>query len=134
MNPRIETPERVKTSSGIAAALILTVVLAGTALATPVTFNLNYETSGPGTAAGTFTVDDSLLAPDIYTMDLADLLCFEITITVPGVPVQTFTKADLAYWTFDTNASGGFEDVNFSMSCDSREFIVGRYQPLWLEF
>jgi len=136
MNHLSEPRERVKISLGVAAALILTVVLTGTALATPVTFNLNYTLEGgSGAAVGTFTVDSSLLVPDVNTMDLADLLCFNLTVTVPGAPTQTFTKADLSYWFFVTDSSANIENVNFFMEeCGSRDFYIWGYSMLMLAF
>ena len=129
MNPPIETRKGVTISLWVAAVLFASLCVAGTALATPVTFNLNYGTPGAGTAAGTFTVDSSLLVPDVETHDLANLLCFNLTITVPGVPTQTFTKADLDDWYFRTHPdTGAITAATFGMDpirrCPGYAFII----------
>jgi len=114
MNHLAEGRARVRASLWVAVALFLCLGVTGAALAEPVTFNLNYETlDGTGTAVGTFTVDSSLLIPDVSTRDLADLLCFQLIITVPEIRRQTFTKADVQTWIFETDPSGAFLNVNF---------------------
>ena len=125
MNPPIETRERVRMPLWVAVALFLCLGVTGAALAEPVTFNLNYDTvEGSGTAFGTFTVDSSLLGPNVETEDLADLLCFQLIITVPGIPVQTFTKADIDGWIFETDGSGAILNVNFNGDSSSGDFFI----------
>ena len=128
MNPPVVTPRKVRISLVLGGLLLFSAGLASTALATPVTFNLNYQTPGAGAAVGTFMVDSSLLVPNVdigETDGLDDLLCFNLTVTVPGVPTQTFTKADLDYWYFKTDGSGDIQDVNFFMTeCGSRDFFI----------
>jgi hypothetical protein len=99
--------------------LILVAGSAGMALAAPVTFNLNYtRVLGDGTAVGTFTVDDSLLAPGTTTTSLSQLLCFNLTITgIPGRDPFYFSQADLSSWILTIDASGTIENVNFYMDC-----------------
>jgi len=138
MNHLAENRTRVTVSLCAAVALLLSLGITGAAMATPVTFNLNYETvGGAGTAVGTFTVDDTLLRPnvDIRSEDgLADLLCFQLTVSVPGAGTFIFTKADLYGWAFQTDAFGDFEDANFFMNCGSRQFIVDGFTYFSLGF
>lgn len=101
----------------LAAGVLVVVGTAGTAMAAPVTFTLNYQTvSGAGTAAGTFTVDDSLLVPDMTAEGVGYLLCATITVTVPGIPVQTYHRWNFNDFYFTTDASGEIIDVNFFMN------------------
>jgi len=125
MNPPIETRKGVRISLWVAVALFLCLGVTGAALAEPVTFDLKYQLEeGTGTAVGTFTVDSSLLAPNVETEDLADLLCFQLIITVPGIPVQTFTKADIDGWIFETDGSGAILNVNFDGDSSSGDFFI----------
>ena len=133
MNPPIGTRNTVRTLLPVAAVMILVLGVAGAALAAPVTFNLNYTTTyGEGTAVGTFTVDDSLLVADVETEDLADLLCLNLTVTIPGAPIQVFTKADLTRWYFSTNASAVIRAATFGMDegrCSTRDYIIQDLDP-----
>lgn len=119
------------------AVLLLLVGAVGVASAAPVTFNLNYVAiEGTGTAVGTFTIDDSLLAPDTQVDGLEYLLCFQVTIDVPGIPVQTFTRADLDGFVFNIGEGGVIYDVNFFMEgpCPIGQFLIDGVEPLWLGF
>ena len=55
-------------------------------------------------ATGTAVVDSSLLAPNIFTDDLNDLVSVSITFTglTASPSSTTFTKDDLAFWVFST--------------------------------
>jgi len=118
----------------IAAVAILTLAASGVALAAPVTFDLQYATTmGSATAVGTFTIDDSLLVPNVHIESedgLDDLLCFNITVTLPtGLPVA-FTKADLDGWSFWTDASAVITDANFFMEeCGSQSYRINGTEP-----
>ncbi len=137
MKPGIETRKGRTLAARRAGFVFLMLGVAGAALAAPVTFNLNYTTlSGAATAVGTFAVDSSLLAPNVFIGSddgLDDLLCFNLTVTLPtGLPL-TFTQADLDGWTFSTDASANFLDVNFFMNaCGSYSYIVDGRAPFGL--
>ena len=94
---------------------------ATSALAAPYTFTFNYRTiSGIGTATGTATFDDSLLAPNTninFSCDLSALSSLDLHITgLPSSPSSTsFTKANLIAWKFNTDATGKITDLNFFM-------------------
>jgi|GEM_PF-5614495 len=103
------------------AGIILALGISGSALASPVTFNLNYSTvSGTGTATGTFTIDSSNLGPNVTLggfADLSGLISFQLTVS--GLPTSpsstTFAAADLDAWIYSTGPSGNLTDVNFFM-------------------
>jgi len=138
MKPPIKTRKGVTISLLVAAVLFASLSVAGTALATPVTFNLNYTTGDAATAVGTFSVDSSLLVPNVIIESedgLGDLLCFNLTVTIPTGLTLTFTKVDLDGWAFVTDAGGNFTDVNFFMDsarCASRTFRINGEAPLVL--
>jgi hypothetical protein len=122
----------------VAAIALCLCASAGVATADPVTFNLNYAViQGTGSADGTFTIDNSLLGPSMSSSSLKDLLCFSVTVCVPGIPCKTFTKADLSSWTFATNASGVIRDANFFMdrpSCTAGHYQINGVEELQLGF
>ena len=62
-------------------------------------------------------MDSSLLAPNIFTDDLNDLVSVSITFTglTASPSSTTFTKDDLAFWVFSTEFSGEIFDMNFFM-------------------
>jgi hypothetical protein len=105
--------------SRVGVAVAAVTALAGLATAAPVTLNLNYTTTiGTGTAVGTFTIDDSLLAPNSSTSNLSDLISLNLAITgLSTSPSSTiFTKSDLDGWDWNTDAGGVITDVNFFMN------------------
>lgn len=103
---------------GVSACLMLT---AASLSAAPVVVNLNYTTSsGTGTAVGTVTLDDSLLAPNTAGSVNCDLsLIYSFTLTVSGLPTSpsstSFSKADLNGYYISTDDNGQITDLNFFM-------------------
>ncbi len=90
------------------------------ALAAPYTHTFHYQLiSGQGSASGSVTFDDSLLAPNTTApgCDLSLLYSLDLTITnLPGTPSSTsFAKANLVAWTLVTDGSGRLTDLNFFM-------------------
>jgi PEP-CTERM motif len=69
------------------------------------------------TGTGTAVFDSSFLAPSSFTTNLADLQDFSLTLTgIPGSPSSTtFTKSDLNFWIFQTDAAANIRDLNFFM-------------------
>ena len=111
--------EFLKAAGRLGGAVAAVTALAGVAAAAPVTLNLNYTTTiGTGTAVGTFTIDDSLLAPNSSASGLTDLIAFNLTITgLSSSPSSTtFTLADLDDFSFKTDGSGVITDANFFMN------------------
>jgi len=131
-----ETRRRLSIVVRVSVVLALALGLTGIAVAAPVTFNLNYTTSGGATAVGTFAVDSSLLGPNVFIGSddgLDDLLCFNLVVTLPtGLPL-TFTKADLDGWTLSLDSNADFLDVNFFMeACGSYSYIIDGRAPFAL--
>jgi len=70
------------------------------------------------TGTGTAVVDSALLGADVFTLDLADLQDFSLTLTgIPASPSSTtFTKADLTLWVLETDLAANIVDLNFFMT------------------
>ena len=103
------------------------------ALAAPYTYTFHYKlVSGQGTATGSVTFDDALLAPNSQSTpcDLTQLISFDLHISgLPTSPSSTsFTKADLADWAVRTDSAGRFTDINFWMdSCTQNKVNADGY-------
>jgi hypothetical protein len=103
------------------ALAVCAALAASPALAAPFTHTFRYRTiSGIGTATGSVTFDDSLLAPNSdtgFTCDLSGLISLDLHMTgLPGSPSSTsFTKANLLQWRLATGSSGQLVDLNFFM-------------------
>ncbi|MBZ5589364.1 MAG: IPTL-CTERM sorting domain-containing protein [Acidobacteriia bacterium] len=106
---------------------VCTVLGATSVLAAPYTYVFHYRLiSGQGTATGSVTFDDSLLAPNTNpgtTCDLSLLYSLDLHMTgLPSSPSSTsFTKADLLEWRVQTDSNGRLVDINFFMqaACSS---------------
>ena len=128
-------------SLSLAAATLSLGIVASPASAALVTLSLTFTyNSGAFTASsgtGSFTIDDSLLAPDVFTDDLNDLQDFSATFTdLAATPTTTsFALSDLSGWLFETDASANIFDVNFFMegSTNADGYGIEGVEVLFLE-
>ena len=104
------------------------------AQAAPITLLLTYAQSGGGTmtGSGSVTFDDSLLAPNLFTVEEppTSLDAFSLTVFDPVFPggSTSFALADLSRWFLVTGVTGGVDDImdlNFVMdSTNSDGFSI----------
>jgi len=115
-------------------------LLAGAALAMPVTLPLKYiaEDGDPAIKiSGSVTYDDAIQIPnqDIF-QTTTGLIAVTITVQGPGVPggSTTFTEADGMTWAFATDSARNIIDLNFFSDPNGTGCFVRGFEVFLLGF
>jgi len=106
------------------AAVAGTLGVAG-ASAAPISFALTFEPTGTtvqGSGTGSFTIDDSVLAPNIGVMDIAAVSAFSANfVDVPGLGALAFDLADLASINLKTDSSAAMTSLSFATNTSATD-------------
>jgi len=130
----------IRTRLALGALACSVALVAGTALATPVTLQLKYVADSGDPAikiSGSVTYDDAVQTPNQnIVLDTTGLIAVTITVQGPGVPggSTTFTEADGMTWAFATDGARNITDLNFFSDPNGTGCFVRGYEVFLLGF